>query len=82
MRLALPRSENEARNVVVTGLYVSAFVPNCDRECWRCQRPFLPCLLAIVLVGARIANLAVDHYLAQVVTSPGFSILNIRLRRG
>jgi hypothetical protein len=32
---ALPRSENEARNVVVTGLYLSAFVPNCDRKCER-----------------------------------------------
>jgi hypothetical protein len=27
VRSALLRSENEARNVVVTGLYVSAFVP-------------------------------------------------------
>jgi hypothetical protein len=31
VRSALLRSENEARNVVVTGLYVPAFVPNCDR---------------------------------------------------
>jgi hypothetical protein len=42
-------------------LYVSALFPAWDRKCGRCWRPFLPCLLAIAFVEARIPNYAVDH---------------------